>query len=203
MKKSNIYHRYLNLDFFHIKPKLFETTSDSFIHFIDKDVIDPKFQNFVNNLNLKISNVIEGFYTPSMGGTIPLHTDTFYRPYEKDLCKLNFTWGPKTSVTRWYEVKDEKFLIEVFDDVNKDILENIKPDIEIKGNYTANYENCDLVYEAVIDKPSLLNVSQLHTTFNPGKEDRWTLSFTLLDQNKKILTFDEALEIFKNYIIDV
>ena len=58
------------------------------------------------------------------------------------------------------------------------------------------------MYETVIDRPSLLNISQLHSTFNPSPtEHRWTLCFTLL-KDDKALSFDEALEIFKDYIIN-
>jgi hypothetical protein len=66
----------------------------------------------------------------------------------------------------------------------------------------AEWEDVDLVYEAVIDRPSLLNISQLHSTWNPSPtEYRWTFCFTLLE-NSQALTFNRALEIFKDYIVE-
>jgi len=77
----------------------------------------------------------------------------------------------------------------------------IDPDIDISYVWLAEWDDVNLVYEAVIDRPSLLNISQLHSTWNPSPtEHRWTLCFTLLEDGKA-LTFDRALNIFKQYII--
>ena len=58
------------------------------------------------------------------------------------------------------------------------------PDIECYKCYSADKDDLELVYEAVINKPSLMNVGQLHDTYNPDLENsRWTLSFTLLNMD--------------------
>jgi hypothetical protein len=69
----------------------------------------------------------------------------------------------------------------------------------VSNAFHAKEENCELVYEKVINQPSLMNIGQLHSTYNPDNiADRWTLCFTLLKQNGDHLQFDEALEIFKD-----
>jgi len=202
---SNIYHRYLNLPFTYPKPKRFYESVDNYAVLLDRSVIYEPFQDWIESKGLRISNILEAFYTPPNGGKVPLHADTGYqRPGVNDICKLNFTWGPKDSTTRWYRVKDESKLINhTFgkDASNKKFYEaGIEPDIDIDTIWIADWKDVDLVHEAVIDRPSLLNISQLHSTWNPSPtEDRWTLCFTLLE-NGKALTFNRALEIFKEYI---
>jgi hypothetical protein len=120
------------------------------------------------------------------------------------VCKLNFTWGPLDSTTQWYKVKDNSKLIKRYldsDHSNTKFYEaGINPDIDISYSLFANREDVDLVYEAVINRPSLLNISQLHSTWNPSPNElRWTLCFILLENGKQ-LTFQRALEIFKDYI---
>ena len=155
--------------------------------------------------NLKISNVIEGFYTKPNGGAIPIHNDTVIPPGQRDACKLNFTWGPETSTTRWYKLKEDKKYIEVNHDetqINKGFEQaGIEPDIDCYKCYSADENDIELVHEAVINKPSLMNVGQLHNTHNPDPtQDRWTLSLTLLKLPGDHLSFEEALFKFKDSI---
>lgn len=200
---TNKYHRYLRLPFSYPKPDRFNYPSDKFTFLIEEEIIYQPFKDWIHSFGLTISNVVEAFYTPPNGGRIPLHSDTSYLPGTNDVCKLNFTWGPKDSTTQWYKIKDESFLKKYYIDdaeTNQKFYEaGIEPDIDISYVLFADIENADLVHEAVIDRPSLLNVSQLHTTWNPSQnEHRWTLCFTLLE-NKYPLTFDRATEIFKDY----
>lgn len=201
---NNIYHRYLNLPFEYPKPKRFNYPADTYAVVLDQDVVYLPFKEWVESFNLRISNVLEGFYTRPTGGNVPLHADTDYPPGINDICKLNFTWGPNDSTTRWYRIKDESKLIKRYfgEDIHNTNFDaaGITPDIDIDYSLVANWEDVDLVYEAVIDKPSLLNISQLHSTYNPSPDQfRWTLCFTLLENNKP-LAFARALEIFKDYI---
>jgi hypothetical protein len=188
-KNSNIYHRYLNLPFTYPKPERFNHSVDNYNVLIDAKEIHGPFKEWIQ----------------SHGLTIPLHADTGYqRPGDNDICKLNFTWGPLDSTTRWYKVKDDSKLINHKfgkDASNKKFYDiGIEPDIDISHIWIAEWEDVDLVYEAVIDRPSLLNISQLHSTWNPSPtEHRWTLCFTLLE-NKQPLTFNRALEIFGDYM---
>ena len=162
------------------------------------------FLEWLDKHDLKISNVIEGFFTKTQG-SIPIHNDTPIKPDVNDVCKLNFTWGPEDSTTRWWKVKDESKYIEINHDqtdVNKSFEEaGIVPDIDCYKCYSADRNDVELVYEAVINKPSLLNVGQLHDTYNPdANKSRWTLSFTLLHKDNKHCTFADAMNIFSESI---
>lgn len=198
------YHRYLNIPIVYPKPDLFNFRSEKYSTLIPRKEIYKPFEDWINSLGLTLSNVIEGFYTPPNGGRVPLHADTATMPGENDVCKLNFTWGPLDSTTQWFKIKDDSKLKKHFfgdKGANEKFIEaGIEPDFDISYVLFAEFEDAELVYEAVINKPSLLNISQLHSTWNPSPtEHRWTLCFTLLE-NGKPLTFRKALEIFKNYI---
>lgn len=201
---ANIYHRYLNLPFTYPKPNIFNEGSKNYTTLIDPKHVYAPFQEWVEKFGLTISNVLEGFYTPPNGGRVPLHSDTSSMPGDNDICKLNFTWGSKDSTTQWYTIKDEskikKHYLDEAEANQKFYNAGIVPDIDITYVLFADHADAELVHEVVIDRPSLLNISQLHSTWNPSPtEHRWTLCFTLLE-DKKLLSFRRALEIFKNYI---
>jgi hypothetical protein len=203
---TTVYHRYLNLPFQYPKPERFNYPADNYSVLINRDQIYPPFEEWINSLGLKISNVLEAFYTKPNGGRVPLHSDTSYMPGTNDICKLNFTWGSTDSTTQWYKIKDESKLNKYYlngENANTKFREaGIVPDIDIEYVLFADHEDADLVYEAVIDRPSLLNISQLHSTWNPSPtEHRWTLCFTLLE-NGELLTVQRALEIFREYTIE-
>ena len=204
---KNIYHRYLKLPVVFNKPKMFEKDlENNFITYMGKDVVQQDFIDWLSKYNLKVSNVVEGFFTKT-NGSIPVHNDTTIKLDIKDACKINFTWGPSNSVTRWWRVKDESKLKEIVHDtteVNKGLEEaGVVPDIDCYKCYSANKEDLDLVHEAVIDKPSLMNVGQLHDTYNPDAgQSRWTLSFTILNNTGEHLSFNEALELFKEVVYE-
>ena len=203
---NTVYHKYLNLPFVFPKPERFNHSANNYSVLINRDQIYPPFEEWINSLGLKISNVLEAFYTKPNGGRVPLHSDTSYLPGTNDICKLNFTWGSPDSTNQWYKIKDESKLQKYYingENANTKFLEaGIVPDINIEYVLFANREDAELVYETVIDRPSLLNISQLHSTWNPSlTEDRWTLCFTLLE-NGELLTVERALEIFKNYITE-
>lgn len=203
---ENIYHRYLNIPLTYPKPEIFNHPSNNYTALIDQKYIYTPFQEWVEGFGLTISNVLEGFYTPPNGGRVPLHSDTSSMPGDNDICKLNFTWGSLDSTTQWYKIRDEtkikKHHLDEADANQKFYEAGIVPDIDISYVMFADHEDGDLMHEAVIDRPSLLNISQLHSTWNPSPtEHRWTLCFTLLE-NKKLLSFQRGLEIFKDYIED-
>ena len=202
----NIYHRYIKLPFTMPKPKSFgKALENDFITYVNISELPDELFKWTAQYNLKISNVIEGFYTKPNGGAIPIHNDTVIPPGQRDACKLNFTWGPETSTTKWYKLKSDKEYIEINHDetqINKSFQEaGIEPDIECYKCYSADENNVELIHQAVINKPSLMNVGQLHNTYNPDPtQDRWTLSLTLLKLPGDHLSFEEALLKFKDSI---
>lgn len=198
----NLYHRYIKVPFVYEKPSIFDGQSDTFIDYVAKEHIKPELLIWLKEFNIKISNVVESFYTSKENKvTVPIHNDMTIKPGTNDAVKLNFTWGPTDSTTRWWKVKDESKLIEIIHDQSgyNDAFKavGIEPDIDCHKCYTAKEHDLEMVYEKVIDKPSLLNVGQLHSTYNPSPTlDRWTLSFTLLHEDNSHVSFSEALEIF-------
>jgi len=198
---KNIYHRYLKLPFEYTKPDCFnQNYNHNNMIFVSNRFIDKSIITWIENFNLKISNVIEGFYTPPNGGKLSLHNDT---NTISNATKINFTWGPSNSTTRWWQVKDDSFLIPAYPDNSHIEIEGIVPDVAITNAFQSKEENCNLVCEKVINKPSLMNVGQLHSTYNPDKKQgRWTLCFTLLKLDKSLLQFNEALEIFKDIVYE-
>ena len=202
----NIYHRYIQLPFTMNKPTCFDKPLENdFITYVDQSELPDELFKWLAQYNLKISNVIEGFYTKPNGGAIPIHNDTVIPPGQRDACKLNFTWGPETSTTRWWKLKSGCNYIEINHDeteVNKSFQEaGIEPDIDCYKCYSADENNIELVHQAVINKPSILNVGQLHNTHNPDPtQHRWTLSLTLLKLPGEHLSFEEALLKFKDSI---
>jgi len=202
----NIYHRYIQLPFTMNKPTCFDKPLENdFITYVDQSELPDELFKWLAQYNLKISNVIEGFYTKPNGGAIPIHNDTVVPPGQRDACKLNFTWGPETSTTKWYKLKSDKEYIEINHDetqINKSFQEaGIEPDIECYKCYSADENDVELIHQAVINKPSLMNVGQLHNTYNPDPiQDRWTLSLTLLKLPGDHLSFEEAMVKFKDSI---
>jgi len=200
----NIYHRFIDLPFEISKPKQFDNSIDSFITYVGRDAVPPELEPWLDSFGLTLSNVIEGFYSAPNGGEVPVHNDTITKPGEHDAIKINMTWGPQHSVTRWWRAKSEDNLIEIVHDeteVNNGFAEaGIVPDIECYKCYSAQLHHLDLVHEQVINQPSILNVGQLHSTYNPDPtEHRWTLSFTPLKEGK-LINFDQALTIFESCI---
>lgn len=200
----NIYHRFINLPFEIPRPKQFDNSIDSFITYVGRDAVPPELEPWLGTFGLTLSNVIEGFYSAPNGGEVPVHNDTITKPGEHDAIKINMTWGPQDSVTRWWKTKSDDNLIEIVHDqteVNDGFAKaGIVPDIECYKCYSAQLHDLDLVHEQVIDKPSILNVGQLHSTYNPDPNNhRWTLSFTPLKEGK-LINFDQALTIFESCI---
>jgi hypothetical protein len=196
---KNIYHRYLKLPFDYKKPKRLNISHEHpNMIVVLREEIDDKIIKWIEKFNLRVSNIIEAFYTPVNGGKLPIHNDT---SEISNACKINFTWGPSDSVTRWWQVKSPELLKSIKPDNNHLYNAGIKPDIVITDAFTAREEDCNMIHEQVIYKPSLMNIGQLHSTYNPNMiEDRWTLCFTLLNLDGSHLQFEEAIKIFENYI---
>ena len=184
----------------HDKPNFFtERNNDTPSFYYSKEKIDDTIIKWIESFNLKILNFVDGLHTSPNGAKIDIHSDT---KIIDNATKINFTWGPDNSVTRWWKVKDESFLI-LNRSNNVEKTRGTDSDIDLSYALFAKEENCQLVYEKVINKPSLMNIGQLHSTYNPHPEqDRWTLCFTLLKLDDTHLQFEEALKIFKDFVYE-
>ena len=60
-----------------------------------------------------------------------------------------------------------------------------------------------MVYEKRINKPSIVNTGQLHSTHNQSKEGRITLSYNLVKKhNLELVKFSEALWLFGDLLYE-
>lgn len=187
---TNNYHRYLNLPFEVEMPELFKTFSTKRQH-VDNEKFNyqsVEMINFLSKFGLKPLKT-EAFYTAPQT-KLPIHVDGAIG------VKINKTWGPEGGVTRWYKPG------KVFPLTGMQLGEE---QTRIYGEevYIADEETSELLYEASTNRISLINVAEYHGTYNPSlTEGRWTLCFQFQTDTNPCITWDEALEIFKDYIED-
>lgn len=190
---ENIYHRYINLPFELEKPeRIKDFFPEHMRHERIDDHVDENMNAFVESLGLRVL-LTELFYTPPNGGKIPPHTDL--SEFDNRV-KINQTWGPDGGRMLWWKIKDEGML---FGNDNEAYKVAGFSD-EKHNNILAQESDCDLVYEADTNPTSLVNVGQLHSTFNPGDYGRWTLCFHIW-KGDKFVDWHEAQEIFKDYLV--
>ena len=204
LDSKNIYHRHLKLPFEITKPDICKTIPDTMQHIDINPYRDPAIEKWHTDLGL-ITRHVEVFYTPPGGAEIPIHADDTTLD---NRVKINITWGPETGTTRWWQSTKAKKIRGV--DAAKDLLgEDASIDEQFSerahNNLVAKKEDCELLHEANTNVTSLVNVGQLHSTYNPHpSEGRWTLCFvpgTATIRGGDYLTFEEAHEVYKNFMI--
>jgi hypothetical protein len=191
----NNFHRYLNLPF-DIKrpPNLDSFDSKESKHIEIPEYCDQNMINWLKSFDIETGN-IEAFYTPPKG-SLPIHCD---ESILDNHVKINVTWGSEKGVTRWWHCPCplDNHDIHVIDNGTE---KEYRQDNCLRGNES----DCDLVYEANTNRPSLLNVGQMHSTYNPDEKiGRWTLCFVLKPINsfKPYIYWNDALGIFKDYLV--
>ena len=184
--QTNCYHRYLNLPF-NISPlPIFKEQGDTVKHFYINDYPFYPMECFMDDLGL-ILMLKEVFYTPPFS-KIPIHTD--HGMYTNH-AKINMTWGPEEGMIQWW--KSDKTFRKKMNGYGEYTTEH-------HDNLWAKEEDCELLYEANTNRPSLVNVGVLHGTSNPTPHGRWTLCFVPVNQRHQFIHWDSALEIFKDYL---
>lgn len=182
----NVYHRYLNLPFTIGPLDIFKHCDNQIKHFYINDYPFYPMEELFSDLGL-ILHLKEVFYTPPFS-KIPIHTD---HGYYTNHAKINMTWGPDEGVIQWWKS----------DKVKRMQLNGHQDNTsEYHDNLWAEEEDCELLYEANTNRPSLVNVGILHGTNNPTPHGRWTLCFVPVNQAGQFIHWDSALEIFKNYL---
>ena len=203
---NNIYHRYIDIPVTVPMPSRFDQPSDVFRnHDLDISYLPDELHDWASDHGLEFNNYLEGFYTAPHTDSI-VHTDVAEQPKKNQLghgaMKLNFTWGSADSTTRWWNIdnEDNYYTTKVVPLKHKFYLPE---KFENPIIYMADQEHCTLVHERVIDRPSLMNVSQLHSTHNPTDQDRWTLSVFLINKcDNSVLVFQDAVELFKDLVTE-
>jgi hypothetical protein len=104
--------------------------------------------------------------------------------------KVNWTYGAPGSKLIWWEPK------------NQNKIETYQT--EFGAQYlTAEEKYCRHLYEVEINKPSLVNIGQFHSTWNPTTEGRWTLSLPLIDNTtNERLVWSNAIDRFQGHYIN-
>jgi hypothetical protein len=184
---ENIYHRYLDLP---VSPGIdlfaktdYDPTTIGHIS-IEQDEINPALIAWLAEFNIS-PMMCEAFYTPPNGGKIYIHIDT---AIVSDAVKINWTWGAPGGRIVWWQPK------------NVDKIKHMETEFG-QPYLTIDEDDCNRVYEADTNKPSLVQVGIWHSTWNPSAEGRWTFSLPLQDiATEERLTWTDAKERFK-YII--
>ena len=153
-----MYHRYVKVPIEHRKPSCFShEPSQSEVIFVPKKDLDQSVIDWIESFDVIVSNVTEGIYTPPNQGKVHIHNDT---STITNATKINFTWGPNTSTTRWWQVKDESLLkIDITDSshitevVNPDIVDHFDNNNKHSELICESEQDCDMVCEKVINQP--------------------------------------------------
>lgn len=171
------------------KPEICNTTLTENYHADLTDVSNTEMFLFHDSLGLSI-NHCEVFYTPA-GMSLPIHADATEL---NDKVKINITWGPDEGVLRWWKARD----IKVQDDYSSHGHTG-----RAHRTVRANAEDCEIVYQINTNRPSLVNVGQLHDTYSPPHAGRWTLCFVpqVKGSSDKSLYWDDALKYYKDFIL--
>jgi hypothetical protein len=183
---ENIFHQWVK---FPVKPgvdlfKEFPEHTDCSGHIqVPVELLDKEFVYFFKQFNIA-QDLWEAFYTAPFG-KIWVHTDT---AGFGDACKINWTWGSSLSETRWWDVKDPSKLEPIVTDFGVNYLR-------------AEEENCKLLYNQTMTKPSIVQVGLLHSTYNPDVTGRWTLCLPLLTPDKvDRYSWVDTHRMFKDYL---
>lgn len=121
----------------------------------------------------------DAFFTPAHG-SLGIHVDGICL---QDHCKLNWVFGADGSVMRWW----------------RPLIDNVEPKTTIIGTKYLGFQpnDCELIHEACIGQPSLVNVGQPHSISNPTDHGRWCLSFLLKSMaTREFVQWDDAINIF-------
>jgi len=155
---------------------------------LDKNSINQEFKDFLASLNLYIDYAKYFYSTPHQ--RYMNHRDIMDNQYGKIThnVKINFVTGGVGSEMIWYKLKPGK-------------------DVVFKMNYqnqpVCAYNDEDLieVHRATIGSPSLLDAYEIHTLQNANEARKcWSITLNSTITNQRI-SWDEAVEIFKDYLI--
>lgn len=174
----NIYHQRLDLPFTITRPEIcYGSPTEAKITNLN-DYKDLNIEELHEKLGIK-TLIVEVVYTPP-NSSLPIHSDLMY---VDNHVKLNLSWGDcDKSATRWWVPRDNTRTI-------------------VSTPINANREEYELIYQAQTNSPCLINVGQLHDSFNPSDEGRWTLSFIPAHQDDRLIQWEEAMQIYKDYIV--
>lgn len=154
--------------------------------------VNPAFIIFMNKLGVVVDH-IEIFYSHANYFT-PIHRDVNKAPTDTenvyDFIKLNYLYGGKNSLMKWYKP------LENVQPINKQIPNNQNTVYVTSDGFRLN--DIELLHEQAINFPSIVQVGIPHNVQN-FDEDRYCLC-VVLTKNGKRLSMNNAIDIFKEYI---
>jgi len=178
----NRYHHRLNIPVT-FQPEFPKNTNAAVLPYT-KNQINKELINWLLNISVGIKHCEVFYLSPDSQSNHVIHLDG--ESFD-DHVKLNFAYCETEELMNWFIPKENAILISKKTPIDTTYIET-------------NEDQCILVHQAIIGQPSLVNVGQLHN-ISDVKSPRYCFSFVLskLETNKR-LTWDDAVEIFKDYI---
>ena len=148
--------------------------------------LDKNFSDWFKTIGVMIGHGEQFLLRPDGRNFHIIHTDDFG---VDPIVKLNYVFCDTPNFMNWYKLKS-----------GVELTTSYSPAGTPYGS--CSLEECDLVYSAQCGKPSLVNVTELHDV-SKVSSPRTCYSFVLAHNTApyKRLTWSEAEEIFKDYII--
>jgi len=182
---SNSYHYFLNLPVEFIPQPLDMTDGYHKIYPVNR--VNSELREFLNSLGCDVGHGEQFLLEPNgRADTHIIHCDS---ADDLPLVKLNYVYCDSAHTMNWYELLPGKAVTVARSTADTEYL-------------TCSYEDVIKVYSAEVGQPSLVNVKKLHDVA-PVLSQRTCYSLALVDsQTQKRLCWSEAVDLFKNYIID-
>jgi hypothetical protein len=178
----NRYHHRLNIPVI-FQPE-FPVNNNSAIFSYSKSQINKELINWLSDMSVGIKHCEVFYLSPESQSNHIIHLDG---ELFDDHVKLNFAYCETEELMNWFIPKENAVLISKKTPIDTKYIE-------------ADKDQCILVHRAIIGQPSLINAGQLHSV-SDVKSPRYCFSFVLSKiKTNKYLTWDDAVEIFKDYI---
>ena len=188
-KKLNLSPKLIpNIDF-----SQWDTEGLSWVQF--HKILEPKELNndylfeFLESLGLG-TIFIEVFYTPPKQNGM-IHSDN---PHKTEWSKLYFQFGANGSTMRWWD-SDNIQEVSTASGHGGD-----RTDKHYHGQVLiADEEDSTIIHEADLQTPHIVNVGQLHSSYNPTSEKRFVVTLALFDLYNQRLLWKDAMKKFEKY----
>ena len=158
-------------------------------------VLQPKDLNnnyvieFLESLELK-SDWIEVFYTPPKQNGV-IHSDNSHKT---EWSKLYFQFGANGSTMRWWDSNNSKEVSTASGDGGDRTKKHYHGQVLI-----ADEKDSNIIHEADLQTPHIVNVGHLHSSHNPTSEKRFVVTLALFHLSGHRLLWKDALKKFENY----
>ena len=179
---ENRYYKFLNLPFkFEIAVPEFGAQKHQKI---PQDKIPRELVEFLNKFNCRVGFAEVFRKEPGYFHELALHLDGLVFD---DHVKINYVVNNNGSKMCWWRIKPGLTPKKYVTVVGTEYL------------YAAE-EDCDLLAQAELHRPALVNAGQFHSVHDITNDDRYAFSFMIQKNNGAKLLWDEAVILFKDYL---